>query len=209
MNECISSVVVTSDNIFGLKEFTIALMNASRIPNATSFQEGWLGNILSYLGFSEEEIKSVPVNGEILSYDFLEDRIVLMISSANVPQLSALKLLADKVFGKYNYNIRYIAEEPATFYYVTNDPEFVGGACIITNLPPEKLSDKQEDVVRMLREFMDSDRVVHIKEIVTVLGKFFNLLSPTVSCVQEKLNELFADVDGGIYLTYYRFLPVD
>jgi hypothetical protein len=120
-NWCFSEISITGDK----KELSILKDNLekAKIHKGTenSFGEGWLGNIVEYLGY---DYNSIPCRGSITDYNYLDNEIILTTETAWGPIMKPILMLVDKFAP--NSQTLYFSEEPGCCIFCTNDPDIVG-----------------------------------------------------------------------------------
>lgn len=129
-NWCYSSV-----NIRGPKDeigkFDKQVKEAcSSNPLKADFGDWWLGNLLLHLGYKDDDVVQgdIRCRGSIIDYDVSYEEnygdILLSVESAWGPHLGPIALMRDKYAP--NCVIVYVAEEPGTELYWSNNPDYYG-----------------------------------------------------------------------------------
>ena len=142
-NWCSTDIIISNSDSNVLKnlesEFDKAL-HWNKIPNG--FGEAWLGNILNYLGYTEEEIvqEKMRCRGEVTWMKMRNDgKLYINTDTAWIPMLQPFLKMIEKYAP--DSELTYYAEELGCEIICTNDYEMVGKihVCIYDDNIPDEL----------------------------------------------------------------------
>ena len=199
-NWCFTDVYIRSDKK-NLEKLNKALNEALTKPDTSDFGERWLGNILLYLGYDQEDIsncKTVRARGKIEDICDTDDDILnISVLSANVPHILPIKLLANKIIGEDDYKLTYTANEPDGELYWTNDPDIYQKEVYIDSYNTHLLPDE----IKFLESTPDGSRLAVLKK----LGEYFNLSDPDIDTINDELDELCENSDEDIFVRIHEY----
>lgn len=145
-NWCATTIVVENRDIETIrnlkKEFEKAF-ECNEIKNG--FGKMWLGNILSYLGYNENEVLhgNISCRGEVSYMELCNNTLMICTETAWIPMLKVIVMMVEKYAP--DSSITYSAIEEGCGIYSTNDPDVAETVYVdIFEDLPEELSWVEE-----------------------------------------------------------------
>ena len=201
---CTTSITINHNDKDKLKAFYGMLNEWSQKPIEENDPHlDWLGNIVGNSGIAKYDEKNdlfiprIPCRGSLLSLDYHDEKIEITTSTAYEPLLEMWELLRDKYLP--DAEILFIAKEPNSDLYCSNDPDVIGKYDIdIWGEPPEgfenEASDITETVVFTLNGYFLKSDNVNFDDVVSE-EKTIEFLQRVFDTDEEDINVLLEQID--------------
>ena len=184
-NWCSTSIVVRNQDADVIENLAKEFDNAFQCNKiANGFGDKWLGNILSYLGYSEDEVLNgtIRCRGEIVWIESHGNELFIDTDTAWTPMLQVIVKMVEKYAP--DSDITYRAVEPGCGIFSTNELDLAGAVYIdvFENLPKPLAWIEEENYDHM-------DMKQFVKEVAESMGWSE---SEAEEKIDDELSELFS-----------------
>lgn len=200
-NWCSSTVnIIASKDSLDILESKINQATSSNKLNA-GFGNEWLGNLLLFIGFSDDDV----VNGKIRCRGSIDDvsrvsgeMLTLHTTSAWSPHIECIKVFVDHFVD--DAEIYYTAEEPGCGLYWTNDDDIAGTIYMDWWYDGDQ-TECNRRILDLCRDCSDSPKE-YVKEAISKLlscnGSFEELSNKLIELAED--NGVFIDIGEYKYI---------